>query len=84
MLDIADDKEGDPQRDRLRIDTRKWLASKLKPKKYGDKIEHSGPEGGPLVVQVLQFADHSNSSSMAPASLPAPAVELPGTGRQEV
>lgn len=27
------------QRSRLRIDTRKWLASKLKPKKYGDKIQ---------------------------------------------
>lgn len=29
---------------RLRVDTRKWFASKLKPKKYGDKIqtEHSG------------------------------------------
>ena len=25
---------------RLRIDTRKWLASKLKPKKYGDKPEN--------------------------------------------
>lgn len=25
------------QRSRLRIETRKWLASKLKPKKYGDK-----------------------------------------------
>lgn len=32
------------QRSRLRIETRKWFASKLKPKKYGDKqqIEHSG------------------------------------------
>lgn len=31
-------------RSKLRVDTRKWLASKLKPKKYGDKIqtEHSG------------------------------------------
>lgn len=29
---------------RLRIDTRKWSASKLKPKKYGDKVtnEHTG------------------------------------------
>lgn len=29
---------------KLRIDTRKWYASKLKPKKYGDKVqtEHSG------------------------------------------
>lgn len=32
------------QRSKLRIDTRKWLASKLKPKRYGDKqeVEHSG------------------------------------------
>ena len=30
------------QRSRLRVDVRKWSASKLKPKKYGDKIEHSG------------------------------------------
>lgn len=32
------------QRSRLRVDTRKWIASKLKPKKYGDKtaVEHSG------------------------------------------
>lgn len=27
------------QRSRLRIDTRKWIASKLKPKKYGDSIK---------------------------------------------
>lgn len=26
------------QHARLRIDTRKWLASKLKPKKFGDKV----------------------------------------------
>lgn len=32
------------QRSRLRVDSRKWIASKLKPKKYGDKtaVEHSG------------------------------------------
>jgi hypothetical protein len=41
MLDIADDAakaaSGDPiPGARLRIDTRKWIASKLKPKKYGD------------------------------------------------
>lgn len=31
-------------RSKLRVDTRKWLMSKLAPKKYGDKIqtEHSG------------------------------------------
>lgn len=27
------------QRSRLRIDTRKWLMAKMKPKKYGDKLD---------------------------------------------
>lgn len=32
------------QRSKLRVDTRKWLMSKLLPKKYGDKqeVEHKG------------------------------------------
>jgi len=32
------------QRSRLRVDARKWLMSKMAPKKYGDKtqVEHSG------------------------------------------
>lgn len=59
IIDIADDRSGDIKitkdgeevidnefiaRSRLRIDARKWIASKLNPKKYGDKIqqEHSG------------------------------------------
>jgi hypothetical protein len=29
------------QRSRLRVDARKWIASKLKPKKYGDKLEQT-------------------------------------------
>lgn len=35
------------QHARLRADTRKWLMSKLKPKKYGDKValDHSGNIG---------------------------------------
>ncbi len=27
------------QRSRLRVDTRKWLMSKMKPKRYGDKLD---------------------------------------------
>ena len=44
LTEIADAKDGDPARDRLRVDTRKWLLSKALPKVYGDKqqIEHSG------------------------------------------
>lgn len=38
------------QRSKVRIDARKWLASKLKPKKYGDRVQQevSGPNGGPV------------------------------------
>ena len=54
IVDIADDAEGDCvldergqrvvdheniSRARLRVDTRKWLMSKLLPKRYGDRIE---------------------------------------------
>ncbi len=42
ILEIADNVEGDAFRDRLRVDARKWIAAKMKPKKYGDKVEHSG------------------------------------------
>ncbi len=34
------------QRSKLRVDTRKWLLSKLKPKKYGDKVIHEPIESG--------------------------------------
>lgn len=46
IVEIADgNKDSDPQRDRLRVDARKWVASKLKPKKYGDKqLLGSDPE----------------------------------------
>lgn len=37
------------QRSRLRVDTRKWIASKLKPKKYGDRtnLDHTS-DGKPI------------------------------------
>jgi hypothetical protein len=38
IIDIADTDE-DPQRARLRVDARKWKASKLAPKRYGDRMD---------------------------------------------
>lgn len=40
------------QRSRVRIDTRKWIASKLKPKKYADRIDTtlSGDAASPIVI----------------------------------
>ena len=36
-------------RSRLRVDTRKWLASKLAPKKYGDKVAVGGADDLPPI-----------------------------------
>lgn len=44
-------------RNRLRVDARKWVASKLKPKKYSDKMELSGNADSPLVVKVVKLSD---------------------------
>lgn len=41
-------------RQRLRIDARKWVASKLKPKKYGDKVDVE--HGGTVTVEVRKCA----------------------------
>ena len=43
-------------RSRLRVDARKWLMSKLAPKKYGDKIQQeiTGANGGPIQVTGMQ------------------------------
>ena len=30
----------------MRIDTRKWMAARLAPKKYGDRISHDVKGGG--------------------------------------
>ena len=66
IIEIADDSSGDVivdedgreqtnhervARSRLRVDARKWYASKLAPKKYGDRIHHE---------QTIQITDLSD------------------------
>lgn len=47
------------QRSKLRVDTRKWLLSKLAPKKYGDKLELAGDKDNPLTVVVQRLTDEA-------------------------
>lgn len=45
------------RRSQLRVDARKWMAGKLQPKKYGEKVlnEHAGPEGGAIkLIQTIE------------------------------
>jgi hypothetical protein len=53
IVRIADG-EPDPQVARVRIDARKWVAGKMRPEKYGEKIdvEHSGDAEKPIVHRI--------------------------------
>jgi hypothetical protein len=51
IMEIADNaKFEEVMVSRLRVDTRKWLMSKIAPKVYGDKLDltHAAPDGGPV------------------------------------
>ncbi len=79
ILDIADEKTGDYElkngvmafnsenvaRSRLKVDSRKWIASKLFPRKYGDKVQNevTGPEGGPVQFAVKVTLVRPNAPS---------------------
>lgn len=44
---------------RLQIDARKWIAGKLAPKKYGDKLEleHKGDPSAPIAITLVRQPD---------------------------
>ncbi len=44
IREIADDQSLDPNSRRIMVDARKWIAAKLKPRVYGDKLDvkHTG------------------------------------------
>lgn len=43
----------DVQRDRLRVEARKWVAAKLKPKKYGEKLELGSDPDRPVLFEKI-------------------------------
>jgi hypothetical protein len=62
---------------RVRVDTRRWFASKLAPKVYGDRVaaEVSGPGGGPVQLAPMDWdallTKLGARGSSAPAEPPA-------------
>ena len=60
----ADDEEGNAEvvfdatavaRNRLRVDARKWVASKLKPKKYGARTTLAGDPSAPIAFSRIEI-----------------------------
>lgn len=54
------------QRDRLRIEARKWILGKMKPKKYGDSVKLTGDADNPiqskLTIEILPAVGRIASS----------------------
>lgn len=81
LIDIADEEvpldergrldAGVVQKQRLKVDTRKWIASKLKPKSYGDKLDvaHSGNVSVTRTCFIEQAVIEGQLASVAPHQL---------------
>ena len=74
---------------RLQVDARKWIAAKLKPKKYGDRIhqEVTGKDGAPIQYEDardrnLQLIDQLSARIAGPTSSETPSSET-GTDSPE-
>lgn len=76
IIDIADDGRNDKTidengvvrtdqdviaRSRLRVEARKWVAAKLKPKKYGDKLDLDANIDHTLTVNIVRYGDNNTS-----------------------
>ena len=105
IVEIADDGSGDAwidqhgrvhvnrdivKRSELRVDTRKWLLSKLHPENYGDRVtaEHVGRGGGPIQHQHEHVVFYVPTPARAVAAeatvLDVSAMPLPTNGAQAV
>jgi hypothetical protein len=71
IIEIADDETIEPNSRRVRVDTRKWLMSKLAPHRYGDRLAHSGDPENPIQVMHRRsgIADRSPRELAALAQL---------------
>lgn len=77
IIEIADKTDLHPDDKRVRNDARKWFASKVAPKVYGDKVttEHTGQIGvtiskieNVIVDPVNETANGAQQNELAPAS----------------
>ena len=63
------------QRSKLRVDTRKWLASKMAPKKYGDKVAIGGADDlGPVQTVTREMTDAERAVRLSRAINDNPAA----------
>ena len=70
------DGDGDVARDKLRTQTRQWVASKWDRQRYGEKVEHN--VSGGVTVQIMRFATGQLEEKVIEA-LPLEQAALPAS-----
>ena len=75
ILFIADDRSRDPNDRRVSLEARKWIAGKMKPKKYGEKILVGEDADNPLSkggveIDVFKLADQMREAKRLAAQEP--------------
>ena len=68
ILEVAQKVENgelEPRAGSVIISAFQWRAAKLKPKKYGDRTEHTGANGGPITIANITAADLSDEQLAA-------------------
>lgn len=55
IVKLADNEQIAPDARRIRVEARKWVAAKLKPKRYGDKVTLAGDAENPLTMLALRL-----------------------------
>lgn len=53
------------QKHKLQVDTRKWLLSKLAPKKYGDRLALAGDDEAPVKIEQTIDASKLSTETLA-------------------
>jgi len=65
-------------RSRLRVDARKWLASKLAPKKYGDRLELAGDANNPITISIAEvLRQRETAASTTPLTIDVDSTPAP-------
>lgn len=82
VIDQVENKSLDPHQGRVMIDGLRWIAARLRPQSYGDRIhqEHSGAIGGEGWVNVSTLKDEAPDwlkESLETAAAQAPAKPEP-------
>lgn len=63
--DCSDESNSAVNKARLQVDTRKWIAGRFAPKRYGDRIEHTGEMTHNYVSQPIPVEQRNSDRAVA-------------------